>query len=950
MFRKNTGWIAGIVALIVFLGVIGCENAKTGGDMQYETGGRVQADTPSGRFDYRRSVLDNGLEVITMEDFSCPIVTVQVWYRVGSKDENPARQGFAHMFEHMMFKGTDLVGEKDHFGLINQVGGSNNGYTSFDKTVYLQTVPENQVELAMWLEAERMSFLNISPENFQTERNVVLEELRMRANEPYGTMYKKVARELFEQHPYRWMPIGKLEHLQASRIEELRSFWEKYYVPNNAALIVVGAIDNDKALALAQEYFGWIPKEEPVQSQTIREPMPTRPGRVVIDDENAPAGLTGIVWRTVPRGHKDEVVLDMLSEILGGGQSSRLYQTLVDEKRLAVKAMATTYNIKDDGIFVAGGALMPGSEEYESILSEVLAQVEQIREEGITEAEFEKAKNQMLRRLVTENLTIDEKARMLGDAAIVQEDISRVNTIFDRVRNVKAGDLQKAARKYLGRKVRFEVVIKENAKGAAADSQDYSAGEPPAETTEYKPGRAGVTRPDEYPKTPPMDEAKGFDSSFAYKPFQMDNGLRVIVVENHEVPFVTVRLGLQGGAWTEHKPATAAMAMRMLTQGTENYTAAELAHKLERNAIELNAAAGMDTSEVNASFVTAQTDRAVELLAEAVLRPTFPQEQFDKIKQETITELAIQAQEPRYLVRKYFNKTMYGDHPYARTVQGEPEDIEALSAADLSLWAKKWLRPDQATLIFAGDITREKAIQLAKQHLGKWQTDLVETGLVLPDIPQVKGRKVVIVDRPGSIQSQILMGNGGITRKDQPEYFISRVVSNYFGWSFNSRLNSEIRIKQGLTYFVYGGFTAQQHAGEFIVNTFTKTESTGRTVEAMLSEIENLKASPPTDKELRDSRQFLTGSFVRTRETPSAVASDIWLIESQGLERDYLSSLLDTIAQTDKQDCVELIEQTVDTENLVIVIVGDAEKVRPQVENVGTIEVIPAQQKMVRAQ
>lgn len=964
MFSKKAAWIVFCTALALFWGGIGCENAKTGGDVRFESGGRVESAAPrgemeqqaagraenSGRFDYHRAVLDNGLEVITMEDFSCPIVTVQVWYHVGSRHEDPARQGFAHMFEHMMFKGTDLVGEKDHFGLINQVGGSNNGYTSFDKTVYLQTVPENQVELAMWLEAERMNFLDISPGNFQTERNVVLEELRMRANEPYGTMYKKVAQELFQKHPYRWMPIGELEHLQASRIEELRSFWEKYYVPNNATLIVVGAIENEKAVSMAEQYFGWIPREEEVEHPQILEPMLEGPGRVVIEDENAPAGLSGIVWRTVARGHRDEVVLDMLSEILGGGKSSRLYRNLVNNQRLAVKAMATTFNLEDDGIFVAGGALMPGSENYESILSEVLEEVERIQSRGVRDDEFEKAKNQMLRRLVTESLTIDEKARMLGDAAVVQGDVSKVNTIFDRVRQVRPDDLQRAAKQYLKPDARFEVLVKENARGSASDSGDYEASEPPVETVTYQPGREGVTRPEDYPRTPPIHEAKGFASSFSYKPYQMDNGLRVIAVENHEVPFVTVRLGLQAGTWTEHKPGTAAMTMRMITRGTEQYTAVQLARELEQNAIELNGTAGMDTSEIHASFVTAQTDRAVGLLAEVTLRPTFPQEEFIKLKEETITELAIQSEEPRYLAQKYFNQAMYGEHPYARTVEGEPEDIETLSVQDLSLWARKWLRPDQATLIFAGDITREEAIRLAEKYFGAWQTNLVEVGLILPDIQPVTGRKIIIVDRPGSIQSQILLGKAGITRHDQPEYFISRVVSNYFGWSFNSRLNSEIRIRQGLTYFVYGGYTAKRRAGEFVVSTFTKTESTGQTVQAMLDEIENLKEAPPTDRELRDSRQYLTGSFIRNRETPSAVASDIWLIESHGLDRDYLSKLLDKIAQTDRRDCMELIEQTVDTENLVITIVGDAGKIRDQVSSLGPIEVIEPQLETALAQ
>ncbi|MHC5120832.1 MAG: M16 family metallopeptidase, partial [Planctomycetota bacterium] len=209
-------------------------------------------------FDYQQLTLDNGLEVITLEDFSCPIVSVQVWYGVGSKDEKPDRQGYAHMFEHMMFKGTDRVSEKDHFDLLRKVGGTCNAYTSFDQTVYYETLPVDQIELALWLEAERMSFLKIDQYAFDTERKVVEEELRMRENQPYGNVFKKMAAELFTEHPYRWTPIGKLSHLRSTSVPELRQFWIDHYVPNNATLIIVGAIEHKKAQSLANDYFGWI--------------------------------------------------------------------------------------------------------------------------------------------------------------------------------------------------------------------------------------------------------------------------------------------------------------------------------------------------------------------------------------------------------------------------------------------------------------------------------------------------------------------------------------------------------------------------------------------------------------------------------------------------------------------------------------------------------------------
>ena len=253
-------------------------------------------------FDYRQITLDNGLEVITLEDFSCPIVSVQVWYEVGSKDEKPDRQGYAHMFEHMMFKGTDRVSETDHFNLLRKVGGSCNAYTSFDQTVYYQTLPSDQIELALWLEAERMTFLKIDQYAFDTERKVVEEELRMRENKPYGNVFKKMAAELFTEHPYRWTPIGKLSHLRSTSVPELREFWTDHYVPNNATLIIVGAIEHKEAQELAKEYFGWIKPGPKPKRVSVKEPPLKKAKSIVIDDENAPAGQVIYGWRTVPAG------------------------------------------------------------------------------------------------------------------------------------------------------------------------------------------------------------------------------------------------------------------------------------------------------------------------------------------------------------------------------------------------------------------------------------------------------------------------------------------------------------------------------------------------------------------------------------------------------------------------------------------------------------------------
>jgi len=903
-----------------------------------------QAKSARPLFDYRQIELDNGLKVITLEDFSCPIVAVQVWYHVGSKNESPGRQGFAHMFEHMMFKGTDRVGPTSHFDFIQRVGGSNNGYTSFDKTVYLQTLPANQLQLALWLEAERMAFLKIDQNAFDTERNVVEEELRMGENKPYGTLSKKIFAKLFKVHPYRWMPIGNLEHLRASSVPELRDFWTRFYVPNNATLIIVGAVKHAEAQALAKRYFGWIPRWVEPKRVKVREPRQTAAEELIIDDENAPAGMVQVIFRTVPAGHRDEVVLDLLSEILGGGNSSRLYRELVAEKQLAVSASASTYNLEHDGLFFTDAVQAPNA-ELSRIPKIISKHIEKVKAEGVTQQELTKARNQMLKRVVTEDLTIDSKARMLGSAAVVIGDTSRVNTMLDEIRAVKKEDLQKAANKYLTDAHALTVIVKQNTKGAMAGAKDNETAPITAEPEEKAPapGRKGVVRPEDFPAEAPFAELKQLKPKLEHTSARLDNGLKVMVVPNHEVPFVSVTLGLMNGTWTEAKPGTASMAMQMLTKGTTEHTEAQLAAELERYAISLAASAGHDTSQLNANCLTDHINRAMTLLAEVVLEPTFDKDEFEKLRKQVLTSLTVEAATPRYLADKEFRKRLYGEHPYARTVTGEPADVETLCAEDLKQWWNRFVRPEKAVLIFAGDIEHAKAVTLAEATLGNWKKQTAQPAVELGDIPAVTDTHIYVVDQPGSMQSEIRIGQLGITRHQQPQYFISRVVGYYFGGSFNSRLNDTIRVKKGLTYAAFGGYTARNLSGDFTISTFTKTDSTAETVQAAIDEIRRLQAQQPTEKELTSSKSYFAGSFVRTRETPQQVAKDLWLIESQKLGTDYLERLLAKIAQTTEKDCENLVDETLNPDKMIIVVVGDAAKIKDQLENIAPVTVVSAQ-------
>jgi len=908
-----------------------------------ETSNQPNADKKL--FDYQKITLDNGLEVITLEDFSCPVVAVQVWYHVGSKDEKPDRQGYAHMFEHMMFKGTDRISEKDHFNLLRKVGGTCNAYTSFDQTVYYETLPADQIELALWLEAERMSFLKIDQYAFDTERKVVEEELRMRENQPYGNVFKKMAAEIFTEHPYRWTPIGKLAHLRATSVPDLREFWIENYVPNNATLIIVGAIEHKKAQKLAKQYFGWIHAGSEPKKIAIEEPEPTKPKDIVIDDENAPAGQVVMGWRTVPVGRRDETVLDFLSQILGSGHSSRLYRTLVADTQMAVDASTWTYNLQLDGIFVAEATLPPNSQDYDGAIKALTEQIIKIQTDGISDEELEKARNQLTKQLVTTNLSIESKARMLGAAAVSMGDVSKVNTQMEEIRSVTKEDIQRAANQYLDMNRVFQFTITQNTgmKNARKDNEEAAiTAEPELEAP--APGRPGVKRPQSFPATAPIDEKVKASFDLDYEHAKLSNGMTVMVVPNHEVPFVSVKLGLTNGAWTETKPGTAATTLSMLTRGTATHSEAELAAELEQYAISLNASADMDTAAVDMNCTTEQLDRGMRLLAEVVQEPTLPQSEFNKLLQQKITNLNIKEQDPRYLADKYLNEVLFGSHPYARTVDGTVEDLKQLKPADLKLWWKLYAQPDFATLIFAGNLTQQEAVDLAKKYFGQWGSVPMASPQA-SQIPKAKPTAIYLVNRPGSAQAQIKVGQLGITRHQQPDYFISLLAGAYFGGSFNSRLNENIRVKRGLTYGAWGGYRANNMSGTFEVSTFTKNESVPETIKVVLEQIAEFQTIEPTDSELNDTRSFFIGSFAGQRETPQDIARDLWLIESQGLGKDYFKKLFKGLDNATKQDCVKLAEKTLDPDTLSIIVVGDAEQLKESLSEIAPVKVIEAEQK-----
>jgi zinc protease len=422
------------------------------------------------KFDYTMTTLENGLKVVLLEDHSTPVAHVAIWYHVGSKNERPGRTGFAHLFEHLMFKGSRNVRPEQHPSLITSIGGEANAETDEDSTIYWQTVPAQHLPLALWLEADRMASLDVSEDKFRTEREVVKEERRMRfENQPFGRLPEIIFEKAFDVHPYRHQTIGSLADLEAASIDDVRGFHRTYYVPNNATAVLVGDFDTKEAIRLVERYLGRVPRGAPVPRDIPQEPPQTAEQRFTVT-ESWPLPAVVLSYHITYDGHPDAYPLHILAKILSDGDSSRLYRSLVYEKQMALAAFGDAKLIEHPNLFYAVAIVQPGHRP-ETVLDALQTEVDRVKAEGVTADELTRAKRQFARDYILGRETVRQKALHLGHAVVIHDDITTADGEFDLFQNVSLADVQRVAQKYFTPGSRMRLTVLPNAEPAPAGAQ-----------------------------------------------------------------------------------------------------------------------------------------------------------------------------------------------------------------------------------------------------------------------------------------------------------------------------------------------------------------------------------------------------------------------------------------------------------------------------------------------
>ena len=876
--------------------------------------------------------LDNGLEVILVRDTTAPTVAVDIWYKVGSANDPEGKSGFAHLFEHMMFEGSPHIANNGIDALLEPVGGSSNAYVGTDYTVYFETVPSHQLPLALWVEADRMGGLDVTQENLDNQRAIVIEELqRSYDNRPYGTAVKALITVPYSYEPYKRPTIGNIDDVNAAQIEDVIAFHRSYYLPNNATLVVAGDIDFDLTKTLINELFGPIPRGDDPPALPEFTPVDQEEAEfITIEDPfiNLPALL--VAYEIPPLVHEDYPALSVLSRVLSVGDSSRLAKRLVDTGK-ALQADAWIDGNRGPGYFAFILVANRGVDlaELEAASYEEL---QKIIDEGVPQEELDKVIAGIRSRRILGLETALGLAESVQSANYYSGNPQAVFSGINRYDAVTSEDIQRVALEYLEESDRHVFNVVETDADAPPPVVPYAA----EDGVESAPDYRYVIEQDEPP--PPLDS-----NEFNFPTITenvMENGLEVVVIEQPNMPIISLDVYLAGGstAAPQDLPGLSSITGQLITRGTETRSAQDIAGAIEQVGGVVGSGGGGDSLQVGVFGLIEDKDLAFDLLADMTLRANFPENEVERERAEWISGLEASLAEPSFLAGRAFAQTLYHGHPY-----GNPytfESLEAITRDDIVAFYESRRQPGNAVLIIAGAITTEEGLAYAEQHFADWQGSA--EAITYPPLPENSGQKILLVDRPGSTQATFRIGNIGMQGASL-DFFPARVMNHVLGGTFSSRLVQNIREEKGYTYGIGSGFSFPADIGYFRVSADVRNDVAAAALQEVFNEIERIQTEPLTDEELNDARDGIVGEWVFGLETYQDFVEAVASYKIRGVELDRLNRWLGHIKDVTKEDVLQIANDYIHPEDFIIVVVGDASEIQEQLETLGEVTLLEAE-------
>jgi zinc protease len=890
----------------------------------------------------KKTVLPNGLTVITKQMRDRPVVATMIWYRVGSRNEELGQTGKSHFLEHMLFKGTDKYKKGDIDLITLQNGGANNAFTWLDFTAYYFTFASDRWQVALEIESNRMRKTTFAQEEFEPEKKVVEEELRIGLDGPWEALENEVWATAFRQHPYHWPTVGWIEDLEAATAADMKAYYDKWYHPRNATLVIVGDFNTEEALRKVEELFGPIPAGPEVKPLNIVEP-PQRGEKRVIVKKATPVERMLIGYHAPAVADPDSYALHVAETLLSTGKTSRLYQRLIERDQSVAMIKANFEDHADPPLFYIQAELKPGF-KLQDVERAIYEEIERLKKGEVSPTELEKAKRQIEADLVFSNEEPLQQAIMLGqyETIAIAERIpadSRgyhyLDTLLDRIRAVRVEDVARVAKKYLiedNRTVGY-LVDDLSGKGGSPSSQKPSKRASPAagearllkERAKFRTGARLESNPNlstawEHSARLKIDAER----------IMLPNGLVVLLSENHSTPSVSIRANVQAGSRYESddRAGLASLTGTLLDEGTKARTSQQIAEAVEAVGGRIATFGDYQASGVQGQFLSKDISLGLDIIADVLMNATFPE---DKVKQQIerrIAQIKSRLDVPRVLASDIFNEIVFKNHPQHRPPIGYEETVKKLTRQDVLDFYRRFYVPNNTVLAIVGDINKEEVKRKVVEFFGKWPraVDFKAPPVTKPARQSKPIEKFVSAPKE---QVNIYIGHVGIERNN-PDYYALLVLDTILGSSpgFTSRIPRILRDEQGLAYTTFSNITSSAgiDPGRFVAYIGTAPENLDKALAGLKREIERIVKEPVTGQELEGAKAYLTGSFVFDFQTNAQIAQFLIDAETYGLGFDYLEKYPELIRAVTIEDVSRVARKYIDPQNLTTVIVGPVDE------------------------
>lgn len=900
---------------------------------------------------FEKYKLQNGLEVILSEDHRLPLVAVNLWYHVGPANEVAGRTGFAHLFEHMMFEGSRHVPGSSHFHFLEAAGASDiNGTTEFDRTNYFETLPSNQLELALWLESDRMGYLpdKLDQANLSNQQDVVRNERRQSVeNAPYGIVEEGMFHRLYPKgHPYYGDVIGSHEDIQAAKLEDVRNFFKLYYAPNNASLAIVGDFQPEHAKALVEKYFGPLKRGEGVPRIKVLTPPITAERRLVVQD-NVQLPRVYMGWLTSPIFKPGDAEADLTAAVLGGGKSSRLYKRLVYDKQIALDIGVTQQSLMLGSVFEVQATARPGVKP-EDLEKAIDAEFEAFRTSGPTPAELARARNVIESRIIRGLETLggfggvadrlNSYNHYLGTPDFLAADIARYE-------NASAEALKEFAQMQLKNNQRVVVYGLPGKQDLGAEVPTPKAEKKDTAMNNGEPVNADA----EWRKDPPKPGPTSALHLPVPEQFKLSNGLTVLYNQRPGLPLVAARLVLRSGSGANpvDKPGLASFTARMLQQGTAARNALQIADRAADLGATLNSGASTDSSVVSTTSLSRNFPEALDLLADVALHPVFPLAEIERVKKERLAALVQEKDDPFSVAVRILGAALYGaHHSYGYPDIGTEASIKAVTREDLlQFWNDDYF-PSDAALIVAGNIELSELKPLLEKQFGAWKAGKPNAAAM--GTPESTDARLILVDRQGAPQTTLACFSMGVARST-PDYAPIEVMNTDLGGLFSSRINMNLREAHGYTYGAGSVFVYRRAPGLFIAYSDVRTDVTAPATTELLSELRRMRDTQMSTDEMKLSKDSITRSMPGRFERGTDAAGSFAELFSYDLPLDYYSKLPGSIDAVTADQAQAAAQKHVLPEKIVVLAIGDRSKIEEQMKklNLGKVEIRDTEGKVL---